>query len=70
GYPSIERGLYQKAALREAREAVKGNLRARKFDVRPGHLAYIDGCTNLDTLHRWRDRAVTAASVDEVLAEI
>ncbi len=68
--PEFEEELNQKAALREAREAVKRNLRVRRFDVRPGHLARIDGCTDLDTLHRWHDRAVTAASVDEALAEI
>lgn len=65
---ALQKVIEAAVVLREARSAVKGILQARKLDVRPDHLALIDECTNLDTLHRWRDRAVTAASVDEALA--
>lgn len=69
--PSIEQEIAGRAiratALDEARDAVKGNLRERKLDVRPEHVSRIDGCTSLDTLHRWRNAAVTAATVEEAL---
>jgi hypothetical protein len=55
-------------ALREARDAVKRILQLRKLDVRPEQVAKIEACTNLDTLHQWRDRAVISASAEEVFA--
>jgi hypothetical protein len=64
---ALQKNAEAAVALKEARAAVKGNLRARKLDVRPDHLARIEACTDLDTLHRWRDGAVTAASTDEAL---
>ncbi len=53
-------------ALHEARDSVKRILRVRTLEVRPEDLARIESCTNIDTLHEWHDRAVTAASADEL----
>ncbi|HMY18480.1 MAG TPA: hypothetical protein PKA58_19270 [Polyangium sp.] len=53
-------------ALHEARDSVKRILQVRTLDVRPEDLARIESCTSIDTLHEWHDRAVTAASADEL----
>jgi hypothetical protein len=55
------------STLREARDAVTRILQLRKLVVRSEQVDKIEACSNLDTLHRWRDRAVTAASADEAL---
>jgi hypothetical protein len=53
-------------ALHEARDSVKRILQVRTLDVRPEHTACIQACTNIDKLHEWLARAVTAASADEL----
>jgi hypothetical protein len=64
---AVERAV-ERTALHEARDAVKRILQLRNLDVRPEHVVKIEACTNLDTLHRWHDRAVTVTSADDAFA--
>ncbi len=69
--PAVESAVesaVEMGALREARDAVRRILQLRMLDVRSEQVAKIEACMNLDTLHRWHDRAVTAVSADEALA--
>lgn len=59
--------IAEEAIENEARDAVVRILQLRKLDVRPEQLARIKDCRSITMLHRWRDRAVTAASADEAL---
>ena len=51
----------------EARKALRRVLGLRKLSTGPEDEARIDACTDLPTLERWHDQAVTAASADEAL---
>jgi hypothetical protein len=53
--------------LTQARAAVRRVLAARKLTPNRGDEARIDTCTDLATLERWLDQALTAQSVAEAL---
>jgi flagellar biosynthesis/type III secretory pathway protein FliH len=53
--------------VEEARKAVERVLRRRGLAVTEAQAAQIATCNDLDTLERWHDLAITAASADEAL---
>jgi hypothetical protein len=53
--------------LTEARAALRRVLAGRKLTPSQDDDARIDACTDLATLERWHDRAITAASISDVL---
>src|SRR5688572_17420694 len=53
--------------LAEARAALRRVLVQRQLTPSKDEDARIEACTELTTLERWHDRAVTAASVSDVL---
>jgi hypothetical protein len=53
--------------LTEARAALRRVLAGRQLTPSKDDDARIDACTDLATLERWLDRAITAASVSDVL---
>jgi hypothetical protein len=63
----IEEGQLE-GRLAEARSAVRRVLARRQLTPSQGENARIDACTDLATLERWLDRAVTAASVSDALS--
>jgi hypothetical protein len=56
-----------KGKVEEARRAVERVLRRRGLTVTDAQAAQIASCDDLDTLERWHDLAITAASADEAL---
>jgi len=54
--------------LTGTRACLRRVLVCRQLTPSKGDDARIDTCTDLATLERWHDRAVTAVSVSEVLA--
>jgi hypothetical protein len=52
----------------EARRAVSRVLLRRGLSLDAGQQQRLDGCSDLATLQRWLDRAVTASTVDEALS--
>jgi hypothetical protein len=52
----------------EARRMLRRVLARRGLAPSPEQEARIDGCHDLETLERWHDQAVTAASAEEALA--
>jgi predicted transposase YdaD len=63
----IERGIDQ-GRLSGARAALRRVLARRQLAPSKGDEARIDACTDLATLDRWLDQAITAASVPDALA--
>jgi hypothetical protein len=53
--------------VEEARKAVERVLRRRGLAVSEAQASQIAACNDLDTLERWHDQAITAASADEAL---
>jgi hypothetical protein len=53
--------------VEEARKAVERVLRRRGLAMTSEQAAQITACNDLDTLERWLDLAITAASADEAL---
>jgi hypothetical protein len=67
----IERGMVQgidQGRLSGARAALRRVLARRQLAPSKGDEARIDACTDLATLDRWLDQAITAASVSDALA--
>jgi hypothetical protein len=60
-----KRGL-DKGKVVEARKAVERVLRRRNLAVSEAQAAQLAACDDLDTLERWLDLAITAASTAEV----
>ncbi len=52
--------------VEEARKAVERVLRRRGLAVSEEQVVRLTACNDLDTLERWLDLAVTAATTDEV----
>ncbi|XYH94144.1 hypothetical protein ACMHYB_40785 [Sorangium sp. So ce1128] len=63
----IEQGQ-QQGRLTEARAALRRVLARRGLTLSPALESQIDGCSELATLERCHDRAVTAVSAEEALA--
>jgi hypothetical protein len=66
----IDKGLLEgqlAGRLTEARAALRRVLASRQLTPSKDDDARIDACTDLATLERWHDRAITAASVLDVL---
>jgi flagellar biosynthesis/type III secretory pathway protein FliH len=53
--------------VEEARKAVERVLRRRGLPLSEAQTAQLADCHDLDTLERWLDLAITAASTDEAL---
>jgi hypothetical protein len=67
----IEQGIEQgrmEGRLMEARAALRRVLARRQLTPSQDDHARIEACTNLATLERWLDRAITAVSVSDALA--
>ncbi len=58
----------QRGRTLEARNVLRRVLTRRQLALDAEQEATIDGCTDLGTLERWLDQALTAASADEALA--
>lgn len=67
--PKVKERLVEEGRLAEARDALRRVLVRRRFGLRPEDEARIEACTDLATLKRWLEQAVTAASVAEALEE-
>ncbi|MGK3992043.1 hypothetical protein [Sorangium sp. So ce1024] len=63
----IEEGI-EKGQLTEARALLRKLLARRGLAPTAAMEAQIDACSELDTLHRWLDQAMTADSAEEALA--
>ena len=63
----IEQGIEQ-GRLAEARAALRRVLALRQLTLSRDDDARIEACTDLATLERWHDQAVTAASASDALA--
>ncbi|WP_437477944.1 hypothetical protein WME75_29250 [Sorangium sp. So ce1014] len=63
----IERGI-ETGQLTEARALLHRVLARRGFTPTAAMETRIDACSELDTLHRWLDQAMTSASAEEALA--
>ncbi|WP_437826555.1 hypothetical protein [Sorangium sp. So ce1153] len=63
----IKRGQ-QQGRLTEARASLRRVLARRGLALSAALEAQIDGCSELATLQRWLDQAVTAASAGDALA--
>ena len=61
-----ERGL-EEGRLTEARAALRRLLARRKLALRRADKARIDACSDLATLERWHDQAITARSAAEAM---
>jgi hypothetical protein len=53
--------------LKSARSALRRVIAVRKLMLSPESERRIDVCTDIETLSRWHDQAVLAASADEAL---
>jgi hypothetical protein len=53
--------------VEEARKAVERVLRRRGLAVSEAQAAQLAACHDLETLERWHDLAITAATADEAL---
>jgi hypothetical protein len=65
--PQTQQQLRLEGRLTEARAALRRVLARRQLIVIADDSARIEACTELSTLERWLDQAVTAASVSEAL---
>jgi hypothetical protein len=62
----IEKGIEQ-GRLKEDRDGLRRVLALRKLALSPEQDARIDACADLETLRRWHDQAVFAASTADAL---
>ncbi|WP_437805936.1 hypothetical protein [Sorangium sp. So ce1078] len=62
----VEEGRLE-GRLTEARSALRRVLRQRRLELSPENEARIETCSDLATIERWLDQAVTAASISEAL---
>ncbi len=65
--PQKKQQLQQEGRLTEARAALRRVLAGRQLTPSKDDDARIDACTDLETLERWHDRAIHAASPSDVL---
>jgi hypothetical protein len=65
--PQKKQLLRQEGQLTEARAALRRVLAGRQLMPSKDDDAHIDACTDLPTLERWLDRAITAGSVSDVV---
>jgi len=65
--PQKKQLLRQEGQLTEARASLRLVLAHRQLTPSQDDDAHIDACTDLATLERWLGRAITAASVSDVL---
>ena len=63
----FQREAQQKGLLTATRASLRRVLAGRKFTPSKDDDARIDAWTDLATLERWHDRAITAASLSDVL---
>jgi hypothetical protein len=66
---AAERRTYDKVKAETKAEAVLKILAKRGLPLAPLQRRQIEGCTDLETLDRWFDQALTAASVDELFGK-
>jgi hypothetical protein len=66
--PQTKQQLIEKGRLDEARANLRRVLALRQLTLSKDDDARIDACTDLETLRRWRDQAITAASISDALA--
>jgi hypothetical protein len=65
--PQKKQQLIDKGRLTEARAILRRVLARRELTTSQDDDARIEACSDLETLERWHDRAITAASVSDVL---
>jgi hypothetical protein len=65
--PEMQQELRLEGRLVEARAALRRVLVQRQLTPSKDEEARIEACTDLATLERWLDRAVTAVSVSDAL---
>jgi hypothetical protein len=65
--PQKKHQLQQEARLTATRASLRLVLANRQLTPSQDDDAHIDACTDLATLERWLGRAITAASVSDVL---
>lgn len=65
--PQKKQQLRQEGRLTEARAALRRVLVGRPLTPSQDDDARIDACTELETLERWLDRAITATRVSDAL---
>jgi len=65
--PQTQQQLFDRGRLAEARAALRRVLARRQLAPSQDEDARIEVCTDLATLERWLDRAVTAISVSDAL---
>ncbi|HSJ99881.1 MAG TPA: hypothetical protein VK932_01525 [Kofleriaceae bacterium] len=65
---AVLEGGSEKGRIVLARKILRNELAARQLTPSAEDDARIEACADLETLHRWCDQAVTAASVAEALA--
>ncbi len=65
--PQTRQELIDEGRLAEARDALRQVLVQRQLTPSKGEDARIEACTDLPTLKRWLNRAVTAATVSDAL---
>jgi hypothetical protein len=66
--PQMRQQLQLEGRLTEARAALRRVLARRQLTPSQDDGARIEACTELSTLERWHDQAVTAVSVSDALA--
>jgi hypothetical protein len=67
--PQARQQLIDQGQLISSRAHLRRVLERRQLRPSPAEAARIEACTELATLERWLDGAITAASVAEVLAD-
>jgi hypothetical protein len=65
--PQTQQRLFDEGRLAEARAVLRRLLERRQLVPSKDDDARIEACTDLATLRRWHDRAVTAVSVSDAL---
>ena len=65
--PKMKQLLQQEGRLTGTRASLRRVLACRQLTPSKDDDARIEACTDLATLERWLDRAITAASVSDVL---
>jgi hypothetical protein len=65
--PKMQQQLIDKALLTATRASLRRVFARREFTLSQDEDARIEACTDLATLERWHDRAVTAASASDAL---
>jgi hypothetical protein len=65
--PQTQQQLVDKGRLTEARGALRRVLARRQLTPSKADDARIEACTDVATLERWHDRAITAVSISDAL---